>query len=91
MAEQDDAEKTEEPTTKKLTDAKKKGQFAKSKEFNTLTVLLFGYGGFLYIAPEWAEAHKQFSQTTFLMTEHVDANISAQMRQTFAHGVVHFV
>ena len=89
MAEQDEAEKTEEPTTKKLNEAKKKGQFAKTKEFNTLTVLLFGYGGFLYLAPEWAESHRQFSQVTFMLIEQVDGNLAAQMRQVLANGTIH--
>ena len=34
-------EKTEEPTAKKLTDARKKGQAAKSKEITTVAVNIF--------------------------------------------------
>ncbi|MCW8943965.1 MAG: flagellar biosynthesis protein FlhB [Sedimenticola sp.] len=43
MAENDDGqEKTEEPTAKRLQDAKKKGQIARSKELNTMAITLIG-------------------------------------------------
>jgi len=43
MAENKDGqEKTEEPTAKKLDDAKKKGQVARSRELNTMAVTLIG-------------------------------------------------
>jgi len=43
MAEQDpSAEKTEEPTPKKLADAKKKGQVARSKEANSMAIMMVG-------------------------------------------------
>jgi flagellar biosynthetic protein FlhB len=42
MAEFDGQEKTEDPTSKKLTDARNKGQVAKSVEINSLAV--FGFG-----------------------------------------------
>ena len=35
-------EKTEEPTEKKLNDAKKKGQVPRSKELNSMTIMLIG-------------------------------------------------
>jgi flagellar biosynthetic protein FlhB len=40
MAEDSDQEKTEEPTGKRLEDAQKKGQIARSKELNTYAMLL---------------------------------------------------
>jgi len=44
MAEEnkDGQEKTEEPTAKRLADAKKKGQIARSKELNTMAITLIG-------------------------------------------------
>ncbi len=39
---QDGQEKTEEPTAKRLGDAKKKGQIARSKELNTMAITLIG-------------------------------------------------
>ncbi|MGZ8947367.1 MAG: flagellar biosynthesis protein FlhB [Methylococcaceae bacterium] len=40
MAENSDQEKTEEPTSKRLEDAQKKGQIARSRELNTFVMLI---------------------------------------------------
>ena len=40
MADQNDAEKTEQPTAKKLSDARKKGNIARSQEVNSWAALL---------------------------------------------------
>ncbi|WP_333873321.1 flagellar biosynthesis protein FlhB [Methylobacter sp.] len=40
MAEDSDQEKTEEPTGKRLEDARKKGQIARSRELNTFAILI---------------------------------------------------
>ncbi len=40
MADSDSGEKTEEPTAKKLSDARKKGQIARSKDLGTFFVLV---------------------------------------------------
>ncbi|MEM7562925.1 MAG: flagellar biosynthesis protein FlhB [Pseudomonadota bacterium] len=42
-------EKTEQPTPKKLLDAKKKGQVPRSKELNSMTVMVFGAMGLLFM------------------------------------------
>ena len=42
-------EKTEEPTPKKLADAKKKGQVPRSKELNSMTIMVFGSLGMLFM------------------------------------------
>lgn len=48
MAESDSGEKSEEPTAKKLTDARKKGQIARSKDLGTMFVLVgSGFAMFL--------------------------------------------
>ena len=44
---QNGQEKTEQPTPKKLRDAKKKGQVPRSKELNSMTVTVFGALGLL--------------------------------------------
>lgn len=47
MSEDSGQEKTEEPTSKKLEESKKKGQIARSKELGTMFVLIFfGYIAF---------------------------------------------
>ena len=45
MAEDSDQERTEEPTAKRLSDSRKQGQIPRSRELNTLTVLLAGSAG----------------------------------------------
>lgn len=42
-------EKTEQPTSKKLADAKKKGQVPRSKELNSMTTMVFGSMGLLFM------------------------------------------
>ena len=42
-------EKTEQPTPKKLRDAKRKGQVPRSKELNSMTVMVFGALGILFM------------------------------------------
>ena len=44
MAEDSDQERSEEPTSKRLEDARKKGQIARSREFNTFAILVVGTG-----------------------------------------------
>ncbi len=51
MAAEDQADKTEEPTQKKLQDARNKGQVPKSREFNTWLILATGALILLTLAP----------------------------------------
>ncbi len=52
MAQQDDGqERTEEATPKRLEDARKKGQIARSRELNTMAMLLLGALGLIGMAP----------------------------------------
>lgn len=54
MSEQSDTsqEKTEEPTPKRLQQARDKGQVARSRELNTVAVLLAGAGGLMVFGPQ---------------------------------------
>jgi len=50
MAAQDNSqEKTEQPTPKKLREAKQKGQIPRSKELNTMSIMVFGASGLLML------------------------------------------
>ncbi len=51
MANESDSgqEKTEQPTAKKLRDAKQKGQVPRSKELNSMTIMIFGALGLLFM------------------------------------------
>mgnify|MGYP000051716369 CR=1 FL=1 len=53
MAEADGQEKTEDPTGKRLSQAKEKGQVPRSKEMGTALILLAGVIG---LAQAWAPA-----------------------------------
>jgi len=53
MAENESGQdKTEEPTPKRLKDAKKKGQVARSKDLATMTMTLFGVTGLWILGPD---------------------------------------
>lgn len=49
MAEEKAQEKTEQPTPKKIKDAKDKGEVARSRDLNTMTVLVAAAGGFFLL------------------------------------------
>ena len=51
MAEEDDASKTEEPTAKKLADARRKGSVAQSQEIKSWAILLGASGLLIFFAP----------------------------------------
>jgi flagellar biosynthetic protein FlhB len=51
MAEEDDASKTEEPTERKLSKAREKGQVALSQEVKNWSILMGGAGAMIFMAP----------------------------------------
>lgn len=52
MAEnQDGQEKSQEPTSKRMADARKKGQIPRSRELNTMAITLFGLTALISFAP----------------------------------------
>ncbi len=55
MAEEDEASKTEEPTDKKLSDARSKGNVAQSVEIKSWAMLLGGLGMLIFMAPYMAQ------------------------------------
>ena len=56
MAEDSGAEKTEDPTAKRLEDAKKKGQIARSKETGTAFVLIMSAVSLIIYGPDIGKA-----------------------------------
>ncbi len=69
MAEQDDSyEKTEEPTPKKLEDARKKGQVARSKELATTLLLIFSALALLATGKEIAKAMYLITERSFTLS-----------------------
>ena len=54
MAEEDDVSKTEDPTAKKLNDARRKGSVAQSQEVKNWAILLGAAGLLIFLAPHMA-------------------------------------
>ena len=61
-------EKTEEPTSKKLADARKKGQIARSRELSTALVLIASAVAFLLMGSQIASALFSVMQRTFTLS-----------------------
>jgi flagellar biosynthetic protein FlhB len=69
MAEQDDSfEKTEEPTPKKLEDARKKGQLARSKELATTMLLVTSAFGLIAVGKSIASAMYKIYERSFTLS-----------------------
>ncbi len=61
MAEEDDSQKTEDPTSKKLEDARKKGQVPVSKEVGSFMLLFGGSLVMVMMAPDMARSVRDLS------------------------------
>ena len=68
MAEKSAQEKTEQATPKRLRDARKKGQVARSRDLNTLILLLAAAGGLIVFGGSILSGMGEFMQTTFTLT-----------------------
>jgi flagellar biosynthetic protein FlhB len=64
----DTNEKTEEPTAKKTSDSRKKGQVARSKELSTALVLISSAITFIFMGAEIAKALFEVTQRTFTLS-----------------------
>ncbi len=70
-----DGEKTEEPTAKKRSDARNKGQVARSQELNTAFVLL---SGFLILRILWEYIYVNVSEYTAYLYSHLSQSTSTE-------------
>jgi flagellar biosynthesis protein FlhB len=68
MAEDSDQEKTEEPTSKRLEDARKKGQIARSREFNTFAMLVTSAALLLMLGKQIGNGLLHIMQSHFQLT-----------------------
>ena len=76
-----DGEKTEEPTSKKREDARKKGQVARSQELNTAFVLLIG---FLILRILWTFIYGNIAEYTTYLYSHISQSMSTEgIRELF--------
>jgi flagellar biosynthetic protein FlhB len=64
----DSYEKTEEPTPKKLEDARKKGQIARSRELSTALVLVFSAIAFFFVGSIIAKAMFEVMKRSFTLS-----------------------
>src|SRR3989338_2059373 len=72
MAESENgADKSEEPTEKRLRESRKKGQIARSKELNTLAVTLSGFGGLLAFGGSMGSAMLDIMRGNFSLSRDV--------------------
>nr|WP_298139824.1 flagellar biosynthesis protein FlhB [uncultured Pseudomonas sp.] len=65
------ADKSEEPTEKRLRESREKGQVARSKELNTLAVMLAGTGALLATGGELGAAMLQVMHASFSLSREV--------------------
>ncbi|MGJ8692217.1 MAG: flagellar biosynthesis protein FlhB [Thalassotalea sp.] len=81
MADSDSGEKTEDPTAKKLGDARKKGQIARSKDLGTMFVLVGSACGMLLVGPSLVIALSTMMKRLFSATreEVMDVHALFQM------------
>ena len=70
-----EGEKTEEPTSKKREDAKKKGQVARSQELNTAAVLLIG---FFIIKVLWEYIYENIAGYTIYIFSHLSESVTVE-------------
>ena len=69
MAEEDDSQKTEDPTEKKLSKAREKGQVAQSQEIKSWALLLAGTTAIFWLSP-WVMSGVNRVATPFLVEPH---------------------
>lgn len=80
-----DGEKTEEPTSKKREDARKKGTVAKSQELNTAFVLLIG---FLILRILWEYIYVNIAEYTVYLYSHLSQNLSTESLNELFIGIM---
>jgi flagellar biosynthetic protein FlhB len=94
MADSDSGEKTEEPTAKKISDARKKGQIARSKDLGTMFVLVGSAVAMMLVGGMLAESLSIIMTRTFTLTRDEVMDIHALynvLRGTVGHLVTPLV
>ncbi len=86
MAEADGQEKTEDPTGKKLSDARNKGQVVRSKELGTATILIMAAFALLMLGDHLGHAFVIMMKKAFTFERDVVFDPS-QMMVVFANGI----
>lgn len=80
MAEnQDGQEKTEQPTSKRLEDARRKGQVPRSRELNTMAVTLFGVVSLVAMSKTLGTSLSQMMSHRFVLTREEIFDVNSMM------------
>lgn len=81
------ADKSEEPTSKRLEEARKKGQIARSKELNTLAVTFAGAAALLIFGAYMGDAMLGLMRGNFSLPREVLQDEGAMARQLLGSGM----
>ena len=81
------ADKSEEPTSKRLEEARKKGQIARSKELNTLAVTFAGAAALLLFGAQMGDAMLGLMHGNFSLPREVLQDEGAMARQLLGSGM----
>jgi flagellar biosynthetic protein FlhB len=79
MAEDSDQEKTEEPTSKRLEDAQKKGQIARSRELNTFAMLITSAALLLMLGGQMGNSLLAMMRSQFQLSRKIIFDPASQM------------
>ncbi len=80
MAESDSGERTEDPTAKKLSDARKKGQIARSKELGTMFVLVGSASAMILVGDSLVEAMSTMMKRLFSISRQEAMDVHALVK-----------
>lgn len=88
MAENDHSaeDRTEEPTEKRRREAREKGQLPRSRELNTLAVLIAGAGGLLIFGAALADALLRLMRGSFQLSRETVMNTDSMLQLLAAGG-----
>ncbi len=82
------ADKSEEPTEKRIRESREKGQLARSKELNTVAVTLGGIGGLLASGGSLAGSLMAVMQSGFELSRETVLDESAMVRLLMSSGMI---
>lgn len=80
------ADKSEEPTSKRLDESRKKGQIARSRELNTVVVTMTGIGGLLIYGADLGQTLLELMRGNFVLSRDVLLNDGSMAMHLLASG-----
>lgn len=80
------ADKSEEPTSKRLDESRKKGQIARSRELNTVVVTMTGIGGLLIYGADLGQTLLELMRGNFVLSRDVLLDDGSMAMHLLASG-----